>query len=381
MLTSRAVGAVHRQSWFSRLAGSVLSFARAMTGTLAITGAATGAMTGLGAGVALAEDVAPADGGTEQVEDRGDAPMSFRKHALIALLANERRSIDQRLEQVLRALERAGPRDPADAVQPALARLQEELTELERRLGEITAELAGLEASPAAGPAAEDDARQAVFVPASKPRPPETSARAEIDQYSPELRRQIQEALVFFGGYDSAIDGDFGARTEAAIRRYQNDIGAAATGFLTQAQVNRLLKAAEDRRRETGLQPLIDESIGFRLVYPSALLTVETPNDGGYRLLSDADGKARLQVVAIDSRDLRTLFEDVTRLSDEGYRHMADTWFVASGEVDGEMFYSMGRSADDRSIVAHLTYPVVERERWDPFTVMLYNSFSLTGTS
>ena len=184
---------------------------------------------------------------------------------------------------------------------------------------------------------------------------------------------------MFFGGYDSTIDGDFGARTQAAIRRYQNEIGADPTGRLTEGEVKRLLDAAAAHRQRSGMQTLTDDKIGFRLSYPSALLTREENADAGYRLLSDESGGAQLQVVAIDSRDLGTIFEDLTRHGDDGYRHMAGSWFVASGEVDGDMFYAMGRQSGDRSIVAHLTYPIAERERWDPFTVILYNSFELAS--
>ena len=50
-----------------------------------------------------------------------------------------------------------------------------------------------------------------------------------------------------------------------------------------------------------------------------------------------------------------------------------------AGEIDEDMFYAMGRRAGDRSIIAYLTYPSAERERWDPLSVVLYNSFEIVS--
>jgi hypothetical protein len=152
------------------------------------------------------------------------------------------------------------------------------------------------------------------------------------------------------------LTSSHGARTQAAIRRFQASIDAEATG----------------------LQPLTDQRIGFRLNYPGALLTKEDPADGSYRLLSDGRGRARLEVVDIESRDLRTVFDDLTRHLEDGYQPFDRNWFVVSGEVDGDMFYSMGRRSGGRTVIAHLTYPASERKLWDPFSVFLYNSFELT---
>lgn len=310
----------------------------------------------------------------ETTLDKSTKP--YRQRALTALLTNERRSLHQRIDYVLRELERIGADASSEDVQPALTELRQKLIAFEQRLDEIEAELAKLGQSEEAAPEIAEGVDRMLFIPASKPRQPDASTEGE--QTSFQQRRQIQEALVFFGGYDSSIDGDFGARTEAAIRRYQGKIGAEPTGQLTKEQVNRLLDSAAARRRESGLKTLTDDDIGFRLSYPSAFLAREEFAEGSYHILSDDSGQTRLQVVTIDSRDLRTIYDDLTRHAADGYRHMAETWFVASGEVEDEMFYAMGRRNGDRSIVVHLTYPSAARERWDPFTVMLYNSFELT---
>jgi peptidoglycan hydrolase-like protein with peptidoglycan-binding domain len=54
-------------------------------------------------------------------------------------------------------------------------------------------------------------------------------------------RRQIQEALSGLGYYKGPVDGIFGRGTRTAIRHFQRDNKAAATGHLTADEANRLV--------------------------------------------------------------------------------------------------------------------------------------------
>jgi peptidoglycan hydrolase-like protein with peptidoglycan-binding domain len=54
-------------------------------------------------------------------------------------------------------------------------------------------------------------------------------------------RRQIQEALRRLDYYTGPVDGIFGPLTRAAIRRFQREIGADATGYLKADEANRLV--------------------------------------------------------------------------------------------------------------------------------------------
>jgi peptidoglycan hydrolase-like protein with peptidoglycan-binding domain len=55
-------------------------------------------------------------------------------------------------------------------------------------------------------------------------------------------RRQVQEALHRLEYYQGPMDGIFGPLTRAAVRRFQHDIGAEATGYMTAEEANRLVR-------------------------------------------------------------------------------------------------------------------------------------------
>ena len=99
---------------------------------------------------------------------------------------------------------------------------------------------------PAAAPT--DTASPAAALPArpAAPPPPPTSTPtapaslpAEADM-SEANRRTIQEALRRLDYYKGPVDGIFGPRTRAAIRRFQHQIDAEITGHLSAEEANRL---------------------------------------------------------------------------------------------------------------------------------------------
>lgn len=135
-----------------------------------------------------------------------------------------------------------------------------------------------------AAPAAASRAPAAGPSPDAKPAAPATASRAPTDESSPETkppaaaprapaggsgaaarptapppaaapaptmpaenrmsaanRRKVQEALQHRGYYQGPVDGIFGPRTRAAIRRFQDSIGAKSTGHLTAVEASRLV--------------------------------------------------------------------------------------------------------------------------------------------
>ena len=94
-------------------------------------------------------------------------------------------------------------------------------------------------AAPSAPPA-EPPTPPSASMAAAPSAPPVTGMPAEADM-SQANRGQIQEALRRLDYYKGSVDGNFGRRTRAAIRRFQHEIGADATGHLTAGEANRLV--------------------------------------------------------------------------------------------------------------------------------------------
>ena len=85
-----------------------------------------------------------------------------------------------------------------------------------------------------AGPAV-PIAPTAAAPPATSPAMPVDAAMSMAD------RRQIQIALHRLGYDPGSVDGLFGSQTRAAIRRFQQAIGAEPTGVITADQARRLI--------------------------------------------------------------------------------------------------------------------------------------------
>jgi uncharacterized caspase-like protein len=84
--------------------------------------------------------------------------------------------------------------------------------------------------------------------PTAAPRPPSDPAVAQLAAaqtlergLSRDQRRQVQEALSREGIYGGRVNGVFGVGMRSAIRRFQAGLGTRQTGFLTQAELDRLL--------------------------------------------------------------------------------------------------------------------------------------------
>lgn len=78
----------------------------------------------------------------------------------------------------------------------------------------------------------------------------ETPAEAEAEAGLPLTRaerREVQRALQALGYNPRGIDGIFGDNTRRALETWQNELGAKATGFLTEGQYTKLLAEARPK--------------------------------------------------------------------------------------------------------------------------------------
>ena len=107
--------------------------------------------------------------------------------------------------------------------------------------------------------AAEPGTPAAEPVPAATaPAPDETLAEAKAGEaaLSAEERMELQRALEWYGHYDAAIDGSFGAGTRKSMLAWQEANGFDGTGVLTTQQRATLLANFQADKAEFGLETI-----------------------------------------------------------------------------------------------------------------------------
>lgn len=188
---------------------------------------------------------------------------------------------------------------------------------------------------------------------------------------------RIQEALVYLGGYDALIDGDLGPRTRQAVKVYQERQAFKPTGVLTDEQAAALFEEAEAWRQRYGMKVFSDEKAGYRLTYPSLLLSEMELVDPDTRRMVMADGSGELLITASNgSIDIDSMYNDLLDRYEVQYRRKRDNWFVIGGLLDDErIIYDTLRETENGVIRARLTYPTTQRNLWSPFAIMMFNSF------
>lgn len=114
--------------------------------------------------------------------------------------------------------------------------------------------------------------------------------------------------------------------------------------------------------------------LGYRITYPAdTFVPVESKAEEGF-VLASRDGKAKLLIASFDNDGLSSLAEYrnlVINQSYEGaaidYAPVRRSWFVVSGERDGQMFYErVAFTCGGRRITSWaMVYPVAERGFYD----------------
>ena len=247
------------------------------------------------------------------------------------------------------------------------------MAEVNGRLPEINAELAELQARL-------DEANGVVRDPE-----PETASNDVVTDASSQWldsKRQIQEALVYLGGYNALIDGDFGPRTQEAIRVYQGRQNVETTGTLTDEQEKALLDEADLLRARYGMKKLEDQAEGYRISYPSGLLPEGGAIESNGRRFVSNDGKGELLITTYEEdgesvpAEFSAIYEALLTEYEVQYRRKRDDWFVVAGLIEeGRIIYDTARLSGNRMIRAQFSYPTEWRDLWSPFAVIMFNTF------
>jgi hypothetical protein len=131
-----------------------------------------------------------------------------------------------------------------------------------------------------------------------------------------------------------------------------------------------------------------NERFGFSLTYPANLFfpQMESNNGDGQDFLTK-DGLVKITVSGINnvlSTNLEDEFDDEIRaLKQEspsvviGYSRLKEHWYVISGFRGKEVFYTKKFLVNDEFITLGITYPEVERAKWDKIVEKIASDFQL----
>ena len=192
------------------------------------------------------------------------------------------------------------------------------------------------EAQPAAP--APEAAPQAVAAPALPDETPAQARRSEALLSQPE-REELQQALQWEGFYSSAIDGDFGRGTRAAMADWQAARGHEATGVLTTRQRDELVSTYRRTLAKLGMQTITEPRAGIQIELPAGL--VEFSRYEAPFVHFDSKGDSGVQVLLISqSGDKNTLFGlyDIMQTLEivplKGQRQRKSDEFLLTGQND-----------------------------------------------
>lgn len=359
-------------------------------------------------GELLAQSTPPSDGAREAEASDSDTVSTvdrgkMRLTLLIGLVENELQeaklkqsrliaeasSLDQERRKLL-----DGPSDGTAAQQRRIEVIERQLQQIDQDMADVNARLPEINAELAELKTRLDEANGILRTPETETavdddRGGESAGEVRVDSASRWLdgKRQVQEALVYLGGYNALIDGDFGPRTQTAIRVYQRGRNDEQTGTLTEEQETALLQEAETLRARYGVTTIENRDQGYRVTYPSGLLSEDaTLQSGGVRYASE-DGRGELIVTSSSegepsgAEELTALYEDLLADYEVQYRRKRNDWFVVAGILDeGRIIYDTARLSGDRMIRARLSYPSEWRDLWSPFAVIMFNTFEPAQT-
>lgn len=189
---------------------------------------------------------------------------------------------------------------------------------------------------------------------AAQTPPPEAqlqAARTAFEAMPEAERRAIQDALVWTGDYNGAVDGGFGKRTFDALVKFETRARLKPDGQLDAQERAALEAAAKKARQDLRFAVVTEERSGIRIGVPQRLLDKRTATKTGTRF-SAADGSVLIEAGTVGdaSSDLATLFE---ALKTEGptrrvtYKVLRPEWLVVTGEDKGRRFYTRVSRAPD----------------------------------
>ena len=97
-------------------------------------------------------------------------------------------------------------------------------------------------------------------------------AKASEAELSRDDRKALQAAMAWYGFYEAAIDGSFGAGTRKSMAAWQEANGYEATGVLTTLQRGTLIANYDADQAEFGFETITEAEAGIEITLPTKLV-------------------------------------------------------------------------------------------------------------
>lgn len=213
---------------------------------------------------------------------------------------------------------------------------------------------------------AEPEAETVLLAPIPDETPEE--ARASEAALTPETRKELQEALQWFGQYKGAIDGAFGAGTRRSMAAWQMSEGLEGTGILTTAQRGKLLDGFRTERDAIGLTPVSEEEAAIEITLPLSLVEFDRyqPPFAQYREMAGSGYRVLLISQPGDQARLSGLFDLMQTLEIvpvEGERQLNRNAFLLTGANAVSASYTMAELRGGFIKGFTLVWPVADAAR------------------
>ncbi|MFB0994590.1 MAG: peptidoglycan-binding protein, partial [Paracoccaceae bacterium] len=165
-------------------------------------------------------------------------------------------------------------------------------------------------------------------------------ARASLDALSTDKKRQIQNALRWFGTYLGPIDGQIGSGSRKSIEEWQKAQGIDPTGALTPNQRTWLLANFDLEAAELGWEKVTDTQAGITFSQPRNLVHFSNYEPPFARYMPLNGGQTNLSLISQsgDRSELRQLFNvlrDLEAVPKDADAGLSDHGFIIQGMGSG----------------------------------------------
>lgn len=216
--------------------------------------------------------------------------------------------------------------------------------------------------------------------------PDETMQQAKQSEaaLSRDDRKALQQAMAWYGFYEAAIDGSFGAGTRNSMAAWQGANGFEATGVLTTAQRAALIGNYQADLAEFGFETVTEAEAGIEITLPMALLQFDhyEPPFVHY----SEKNRSGLRVILIsqpgDQDSLSALYDTLQTLEvvpAEGERSRDESSFTINAQSKDVQSYAYAAAKNGMIKGFLVVWNPIDAERMSRILPALKSSFQPIG--